>query len=690
MKSFFITGTNTDIGKTFITTALLRSFLKFTSSAVAIKPIQSGTDESGLKDFEIYKNAGESENLAPLYMLKFPASPHFAARLESVQIILEDVKNYCEKIICKHEMTLIEGAGGIYVPINERENMLDLILALNLGVILVCKNELGALNNTILSIKALENAGAKIDLIVLNFTDLNDKIHVSNLDYLRANFPYKIIVLPKFDDKNLDEIALNFDEFAQESLSNLDEISASANSLPPSAQTNLITNEQDQILDESHNKTRSNLTPCQVQISSEQIDLNFDKKHLFHPYTSITKPLKTYAVTGAKGSYIFTQDGALIDGMSSWWCECLGYGREELKAAAHAQIDTFSHVMFGGLTHAPAINLGKKLLSLLPSQLDVIFYADSGSVGVEVAIKMALQYQQNRAPHKNKIATFKGGYHGDTFGAMSVCDPINGMHSLFRGVLAKQIFMPRPKIPYGAKFSDKATKKMEKIIMKNRDKIAAIIVEPLVQGAGGMWFYHENYLKFLRKICDKIGALLIFDEIATGFGRTGAMFACEKAGVVPDIITLGKALTGGMLSFATTICSRRVAEGVCENGVFMHGPTFMANPLACAVALESITQIERLNVREKVGLCEQILRENLAFCANLDGVVDVRVMGAIGVVEMARDVDVERIQAFFIKRGVWIRPFGKNIYIMPHFTASRDEIIALCEAIREAILAGEY
>ena len=663
MKSFFITGTNTDIGKTFITTALLHSFLKFTPRAVAIKPIQSGADESGLKDFEIYQSAGESENFAPLYMLKFPASPHFAARLEGIQINLKNVKNYCEKIICEHEMTLIEGAGGIYVPINERESMLDLILALNLGAILVCKNELGAINNAILSIKALENAGVKIDLIVLNFTDLNDQIHVSNLDYLRANFPYKIIVLPKFDDKNLDEIALNFDEFAQESLSNLDEIS---------------------------NKTEPNLTPCQVQISSEQIDLNFDKKHLFHPYTSITKPLKTYAVTGAKGSYIFTQDGALIDGMSSWWCECLGYGREELKAAAHAQIDDFSHVMFGGLTHAPAINLGKKLLSLLPSQLDVIFYADSGSVGVEVAIKMALQYQQNHAPHKNKIATFKGGYHGDTFGAMSVCDPVNGMHSLFRGVLAKQIFMPRPKIPYGAKFSNKATKKMEKIIMKNRDKIAAIIVEPLVQGAGGMWFYHENYLKFLRKICDKIGALLIFDEIATGFGRTGAMFACEKAGVVPDIITLGKALTGGMLSFATTICSRRVANGVCQNGVFMHGPTFMANPLACAVALESITQIERLNVREKVGVCEQILRENLAFCANLDGVVDVRVMGAIGVVEMARDVDVERIQAFFIKRGVWIRPFGKNIYIMPHFTASRDEIIALCKAIHEAILAGEY
>ena len=451
MKSFFITGTNTDIGKTFITTALLRSFLKFTPRAVAIKPIQSGADESGLKDFEIYQSAGESESFAPLYMLKFPASPHFAAHLENIQIDLKNVKNYCEKIICEHKMTLIEGAGGIYVPINECESILDLILALNLGVILVCKNELGALNNAILSIKALENAGAKINLIVLNFTNLNDQIHVSNLDYLRANFHYKIIVLPKFDDKNLDEIALNFDEFAQESLSNLDEIWACDNPFLPSAQTNLIANNQ--ILDKISNKTEPNLTPCQVQISSEQIDLNFDKKHLFHPYTSITKPLKTYAVTGAKGSYIFTQDGALIDGMSSWWCECLGYGREELKAAAHAQIDDFSHVMFGGLTHAPAINLGKKLLSLLPSQLDVIFYADSGSVAVEVAIKMALQYQQNHAPHKNKIATFKGGYHGDTFGAMSVCDPVNGMHSLFRGVLAKQIFMPRPKIPYGAKKS---------------------------------------------------------------------------------------------------------------------------------------------------------------------------------------------------------------------------------------------
>ena len=255
MKSFFITGTNTDIGKTFITTALLHSFLKFTPRAVAIKPIQSGADESGLKDFEIYQSAGESENFAPLYMLKFPASPHFAAHLEGIQIDLKNVKNYCEKIICEHEMTLIEGAGGIYVPINERENMLDLILALNLGVILVCKNELGALNNAILSIKALENAGVKIDLIVLNFTDLNDQIHVSNLDYLRANFPYKIIVLPKFNDKNLDEIALNLDEFAQESLSNLDEISACENPFLPSAQTNLIANNQ--ILDEISQKKPS-------------------------------------------------------------------------------------------------------------------------------------------------------------------------------------------------------------------------------------------------------------------------------------------------------------------------------------------------------------------------------------------------------------------------------------------------
>jgi len=641
MSGFFITATNTDAGKTFVTAALLKAFLDLKRDCVAIKPIQSGFNDPNSIDTKIYKSVNPKNDFAPKYLLKKPTSPHYAALCDGVEIDFGEVLNYCGEFLENHEISLIEGAGGIYVPITPNLTMLDLIKALNLETILVCKNELGMLNHALLSIEALQNSGVKIAAIVLNLSDENDEICASNVEFLKTKFDGEICVLPKCEIAKAAQILAKFAK---------------------------------------NHKTKT-----------EKIDLNFDREHLWHPYTSALSPLKSYAATGAKGSYIFTENGALLDGMSSWWCACLGYANDEIKAAATAQLNQMPHIMFGGLTHAPAVNLGKKLLSLLPSSLSQIFYCDSGSVSVEVALKMAFQYQQNRNPSKTKIATIRGGYHGDTFGAMGICDPVNGMHHLFSGILQEAIFLEKPEIPYGSEFNDAQISKMRETLLANRDKIAAIIVEPLVQGAGGMWFYHENYLKFFREIADEMDALLIFDEVATGFGRTGEMFACTKSGVTPDIITLGKALTAGTMSFACVVASKKVANMVSLNGgVLMHGPTFMANPLACAVALKSIELIERINFREKVAKIEEILRRELAVCAQFSEVCDVRVMGAIGVVEISQNVNVEKIQEFFVKMGVFIRPFGRNIYVMPHFTASEAELKTLCAAIAQAIEKKAY
>lgn len=645
--NFFITATNTDVGKTFVTSSLLKAFLDENLNTVAIKPVQSGCTQDTLTDAMVYTKISSKNNFIPRYSLKFPSSPEYAAKKENIKIDFNEILKYCNDFLQNYENVLIEGAGGLFVPLNEKSYIIGLIQALNLPVVLVCKNELGVINQILLSIEALENRGLKLDLIVLNFSDLNDEISLSNLEYLKDKFSCDIINLEP--NLNIQKASLKF--------------------------RNFITN---------YKKT------------DDFIDLEFDKNHLFHPYTSSIKPLKTYGVNNAKDSYIYINDEkfknkALIDGMSSWWCAYLGYKNTDFNKAIIKQINKFSHVMFGGLTHAPAINLGKKLLSLMPENMDKIFYSDSGSVSVEVALKMALQYQQNKNPNKTKIATFKGGYHGDTFGAMSVCDPITGMHSLFKETLAKQIFMPKPTSKFGFEFDERSLEKMKKTIYENKDHIAAIIVEPIVQGAGGMWFYHENYLKFLRKICDEIDALLIFDEIATGFGRLGEMFAYKIANVNPDIICIGKALTGGVMSFGATICSKKVADGICKNNrVFMHGPTFMANPLACSVAIKSLEILENSNFKEKVKHIEKLLKDELIKCYDFQSVRDVRVLGAIGVVEIDKEVNTENIQSFFVENGVWIRPFGKNIYIMPHFTQTDDELKTLCKAIYNAIKFKKY
>lgn len=418
------------------------------------------------------------------------------------------------------------------------------------------------------------------------------------------------------------------------------------------------------------------------------IDYSFDRAHLWHPYTSAIDPLPCYGVARAEGFFLELDDGRkLIDGMSSWWCAVHGYNNPRLNAALKAQVDSMSHVMFGGITHEPAVQLGKRLVSLLP-HTPWVFYSDSGSVSVEVALKMAIQYQAATGhPERCQVATIRSGYHGDTWHAMSVCDPVTGMHGLFSRQLPAQYFADAPRVPFSAEWDDADLDPMRQIVREHGCSLAAIILEPIVQGAGGMRFYHPEYLRGVRRLCDENGLLLIADEIATGFGRTGRLFACQYADVEADIITVGKALTGGYMSFAATLCSDRVAQGISagEAHCFMHGPTFMGNPLACAVACASIDELLAHDWQAKIARMEAIMREELSPLASLPHVADVRVLGAIGVVETTRPVDMARMQKVFVENGVWIRPFGRLVYIMPQYVIDDAHLRKLCHGLEAGV-----
>ncbi|MBN8155516.1 adenosylmethionine--8-amino-7-oxononanoate transaminase [Vibrio vulnificus] len=422
------------------------------------------------------------------------------------------------------------------------------------------------------------------------------------------------------------------------------------------------------------------------------MDLAFDRQHIWHPYTSTLTPLTCYPVNSASGVYIKLEDGTtLIDGMSSWWSTIHGYNHPHLNQAAHRQIDQVSHVMFGGITHQPAISLCKKLLSLAPNNLEHVFLADSGSVAVEVSLKMALQYWHAKGERRPKFLTLQHGYHGDTFAAMSVTDPDNSMHSLYKGFLPEHIFAKSPTGGFWDEWKPEDLTDFAQKIEQHHQELAAVILEPIVQGAGGMRIYHPEFLKGVRALCDQYGLLLIADEIATGFGRTGKLFACEHSDIQPDILCVGKALTGGYMTLSATLTSKHVADTVCggEAGCFMHGPTFMGNPLACAVATASLELIEQGQWQQQTKQIESLFSELLPKLEEYDLVKNTRWLGAIGVVETHRPVNMETVQALFVEQGVWIRPFGKLIYMMPPFISEPAHIEQLVNAIETALQRAE-
>ena len=415
-----------------------------------------------------------------------------------------------------------------------------------------------------------------------------------------------------------------------------------------------------------------------------QILLN-DQKYVWHPYSSLSNPIPAYEVVSAEGVKLRLADGTeLIDGMSSWWCTIHGYNHPVLNNAAVQQIGKVSHVMFGVITHAPAVTLCEKLVEITPAGLDKVFLADSGSVAVEVAIKMVFQYWISKGqPEKNKLLSLRNGYHGDTFAAMSVCDPVTGMHHLFEQVVEKHYFAPAPQTGFDQPWDEQDIAEFSQMMSDHSHRLAAVILEPVVQGAGGMRFYSPYYLKRVRELCDKHNVLLIADEIATGFGRTGKLFACEWADISPDVLCLGKAITGGYMTLAATLCTDKVSRGICEGeaGCFMNGPTFMGNPLACSVANASIDLLLSADWQSNIQRIESTLKQQLVQFSQLKSVASTRALGAIGVIEMHEPVNMAEIQKQFVEAGVWVRPFGKLVYVMPPFISSDENLIQLMAAI---------
>lgn len=666
-----ITGTDTDAGKTLVTAALARAATAAGKAVLVIKPVQTGCtrDSAGqpqAPDVCVCREAAPDAAATALVLLEPACSPHLAARSAGIVLSPGDLAARVRQAALAGEadLVLIEGAGGLMTPLNDKDVLADLFAELECPLLLVVGNRLGAVNHALLTIEVARSKGLQLAGFVATeptpaAQEAEQALRLDNLASIEGlgGLPC-LAVIPYLEGLNGDK-AQRAAAWAQ-----------AACAMEPVLEAL-----------EKHN-------PDRVGQDSQEALLAFDRAHLWHPYTSALAPQRTWQAVRTRGARITLRDGReLVDGMASWWCAIHGYNHPALLAALRHQAARMPHVMFGGLTHEPAVALGRALLDMVPPGLEHVFLADSGSVSVEVAVKMALQYQAALgAPNKTRILALRGGYHGDTFGAMSVCDPETGMHHLFRDALPAQLFAPRPACRFDAPYDPASFQAVATLLEDHAATVAAVILEPIVQGAGGMWFYHPAYLRQVRDACDKHGCLLIADEIATGFGRTGRLFACEHAGITPDILCVGKGLTGGVLSLAATLTSRAVAEGLSHaGGVLMHGPTYMANPLACAVACASLALLANGAWAAEVARLEAGLRQGVLPCASLPGVRDARVLGAIGVLEMDAPVNTEVLQAFFVQKGVWIRPFGRLIYVMPPYVSTDEDVTLLTRAMREAV-----
>lgn len=673
---WLITGTDTDAGKTVVTAGLLRALRSCGINCQAVKAVQTGCGKNidgslNAPDPVVYADACPG---APLYApatFATACSPYLAAKLEHRTFDFDALVATIRNLSRQAAVTLVEGAGGFLVPLDREHSIADLAVALSAKIILVVANKLGAVNHSLLSIEAIRARGLDLEAVVVVDALPRD----ATMDGVEANIRRSNV--ETILERSAPRISAEIPYFPQLASANSEERRCAwpeiAVRLSPVAKA---------VTERSESATSSALEDT----------LDFDRQHLWHPYASTHPPVKVWPAASTSGVRIRLGDGReLVDGMSSWWAAIHGYNHPELVGALRAQAARMPHVMFGGLTHEPAVALGRKLLDIMPPGLERFFFADSGSVAVEVALKMAVQYQLAAGnTGKNIILTPMGGYHGDTLGAMSVCDPVTGMHSLFTGILPKQLFIERPHCRFDGDFDPDHIRPAENAFAEYGERIAGVIIEPIVQGAGGMWFYHPEYLRRLRRLCDSHGALLIHDEIATGFGRTGKLFACEWAGIAPDIMCLGKAVTGGMLTLSVVAARQEIAETISRNGVFMHGPTFMANPLACAVAAASLDLLLKTPWRENVSRLETHLTAGLKPCQHMPGVADVRILGGIGVVEMDRPVNVSRLQEFFVGQGAWIRPFARLIYLMPPYVANPDDIAVLTGAIRRAVAEGRW
>ncbi|MGL6197126.1 MAG: adenosylmethionine--8-amino-7-oxononanoate transaminase [Thermoguttaceae bacterium] len=672
----FIVGTDTGVGKTLITAGLYRTAIQGGFSAIAIKPVQTGASDHKSSDASVYDSALQGiDSCKPyrsdvLHCYKKPCSPHLAARVENQTIKTDELVEKIFELQNSYEMAFVEGAGGLLVPFNDTETTADLIEKLNASVLLVVDNKLGCINHALLTLAELKRRNITVHGIILNHT--TPQKHDETLSLILRDNPETISTHGKP---------------ILASVPYMDCAAADHNG-DSSKFYNLLSNHLAPVVEVlAKYKTAKEL----YQPAETSKQLEYDREHLWHPYTSMVDPHPVVMVSETRGAEIMLDNNKkLVDGMSSWWCAIHGYNHPKLCDALKRQIDIMPHIMFGGITHEPAIKLAESLLTMLPPELNRIFFCDSGSVSVEVAMKMAIQFNHAlQHAGKTRFMTFRGGYHGDTLDAMSVCDPVNGMHTLFSGILPGQIFLPRPEVPFSEahkELPEFEITQLESAFEQYAHETAAFILEPIVQGAGGMWFYHPDYLRHISRLCKQYDVLLIADEIATGFGRTGKLFGIDWAGVTPDIMCVGKALSGGMMSFAATITTEKVARRISQEGnVFMHGPTFMANPLACSVSHASLQLIATGNWANDIKRIEQGLKLGLGKSQNSHSVADIRVLGGIGVVEMKQAVDTRKLQRFFIEQGVWIRPFGKLIYLMPPYCITDLQLSQLTEAVAQAV-----